>query len=157
MRMQLSTRIRRRGLKDLVLWLQGPGQLRGWWWGVFHLKGHNDAPLVTLQFHHRGIRCQSCLRSVIEYTRDPKGWQPELAISAASLVISTKTEWAKELLRNLLVPAWVYVHVLGKAVVGSKVVTCAALLVLNTVACNGWDTSIVLQVPRDSVNLAEKA
>jgi hypothetical protein len=30
------------------------------------------------------------------------------------------------------------------------------LLVLCTVACNGWSTNIVLQVPRDCTNLAEK-
>jgi hypothetical protein len=29
-------------------------------------------------------------------------------------------------------------------------------LVLYTVACNGWDTDIVLQVPWDSANPAEK-
>jgi hypothetical protein len=29
-------------------------------------------------------------------------------------------------------------------------------LVLCMVACNGWSTGIVLQVPRDSTNLAEK-
>jgi hypothetical protein len=28
-------------------------------------------------------------------------------------------------------------------------------LVLRTVACNGWVTDIVLQVPQDSANLAE--
>jgi hypothetical protein len=30
------------------------------------------------------------------------------------------------------------------------------LLVLCTVTCNGWGTNIVLQVPRDSTNPAEK-
>jgi hypothetical protein len=29
-------------------------------------------------------------------------------------------------------------------------------LVLCTVACNGWGTNIVLQISRDSTNLAEK-
>ena len=95
-----STLIRRGGLKDLVLRSEGPGQLRGWQWGVFHLRDHKDVPLVTLQFRHRGIRCQSCARSVIEYIGDPAGWQPELAIGATNLVTSARTTWARELLKN---------------------------------------------------------
>jgi hypothetical protein len=57
-------------------------------------------PLVTFQFCHRGIRHRSCARSVIEYTKDPVGWQSELAIGAANSGTSTKIMRARELLRN---------------------------------------------------------
>ena len=66
--MRRSMQIRIRGLKDLVLWLEGPGQLRGWWWEIFHLRGHKDVPLVTLQFCHIGIKCWNYAKSVTEYT-----------------------------------------------------------------------------------------
>jgi hypothetical protein len=78
--MRLSTRIRKGGLKELVLLLEESGQLREWRWGVFHLRGHKDVPLVTLMFHHRRIRRWSYARSVTVYTRDLIGWQTGLAI-----------------------------------------------------------------------------
>jgi hypothetical protein len=83
-----------------VLRPEGPGQLRGWKWGVFYLRGQKDVLLVTLQFHHRGIRCWSYVRSVTEYAGDPTGWQPKLAIGAANSVTSARIAWARELLRN---------------------------------------------------------
>jgi hypothetical protein len=69
-------------------------------WGVFHLRGHKDVPLVTLQFHCKGIKRQSCARSVIVYTGDPTEWQLGLAIGAASSGTSTRIARARELLRN---------------------------------------------------------
>jgi hypothetical protein len=89
--MQLSTRNKRGGLKELVLRLEEPGKLRGWRWGVFHPRGHKDVPLVSLQLHCKGIRRRSYARSVTVYTGGPIGWQPGLAIVAASLVTSAKT------------------------------------------------------------------
>jgi hypothetical protein len=99
--MQLSTQIRKGGLKELVLQSEEPGQPREWQWGVLHLKGHKDVPLVTFQFCRRRIRRQSCARSVIVYTRDPTRGQPRLAIGVASLVTSVRIAWARELLINL--------------------------------------------------------
>jgi hypothetical protein len=89
--MWLSMLIRRGGLKEFVLQSEELGQLRGWRWGVFHPRGHKDVPLVTLQFHYRGIRRRSCVRNVTVDTRDPTGWQLELAIAAANLVTSART------------------------------------------------------------------
>jgi hypothetical protein len=76
---QLSTWIRR-GLKELVLRSEEPGQPRGWRWGVFHPRGHKDVPLVTLQLHRRRIKRWSYARSVTVYTGGPVGWQPGLVI-----------------------------------------------------------------------------
>jgi hypothetical protein len=49
-----------------------------------------DVPLVTLQLCHKGIRCQSCARSVTVCTGGFVGWQLELAIVAASLGTSVR-------------------------------------------------------------------
>jgi hypothetical protein len=40
--------------------------------------------------------------------------------------------------------------------VGHPTSNLVVSLVLRTVACNGWDTGIVLQVPRDNTNPIEK-
>jgi hypothetical protein len=72
-------------------------------WGVFHLRGHKDVPLVTLQFLCKGIKRQSYARSVIVYIGDPVGWQLGLAIgaaSSASSATSARIARARELLRN---------------------------------------------------------
>jgi hypothetical protein len=89
--MQLSTRIKRGGLKELVLRSEEADQLRGWQWGVFQPRGHKDVPLVTLQLRCKGLRRRSCARSVTVCTGGLVGWQQELAIAAASLGISVKT------------------------------------------------------------------
>ena len=68
--------------------------------GVFHLRGHKNVPLILL-CHHRRIRLRSCARSVTVCIGDPTGWQPGLAIVAASLVTSVRIAWAKELLISL--------------------------------------------------------
>jgi hypothetical protein len=99
--MQLSMWIKKGGLKDLVLWQEGPSQLREWQWGVFHLKGRKDVPLVTLQFCCKRVRYRSCVGSVTEFTGDPTGWQLGFATSAASSATSARIMWAKELLKNL--------------------------------------------------------
>ena len=98
--MWLSMRIRRGGLKDLVLRPEGLGQLRGWQWRVFHLIGYKDLPLVTLQFRRKGIRYQNYVESVTEFTGDPVGWRPGLAIGATSSTTSARIVWARELLRS---------------------------------------------------------
>jgi hypothetical protein len=81
----------KRRTQGTVLQSKELSQLRGWRWGVFHPIGYKDVPLVTLQFHRRGIRRRSCARSVTVYTGDLVGWQPGLAIVVASLVTSTRT------------------------------------------------------------------
>jgi hypothetical protein len=124
--MRLSTQIRKGGLKELVLRLEEPGQLREWRWGVFHLRGHKDVPLVTLQFCCRRIRRRSYARSVTVYTGDPAGWQPGLAIDVASLVTSARIAWAKGVAQKPLAPARVYALVPGEPEGGSEVVTGTA-------------------------------
>ena len=84
----------------MVLQPEGSGQLKGWQWIVFNLKGHKDVTLITFKFRCKGVRYQSYVGSVTKFTRDPTRWHLGLATSVASLATSTWIVWARELLRN---------------------------------------------------------
>jgi hypothetical protein len=74
---------------------------REWKWGVFHLRGHKDVPLLTLQFHNKRIRYRSCVGSVAGFIGDPTRRQPGLSTGIANSATSARIVWARELLRNL--------------------------------------------------------
>ena len=113
--MQLSTRIKKGRHKDLVFLPKGLGQLKGWPWGVFHLKGHKDVPLITLQFHCQRVRYRSYVGSVTEFTRDPTGCQPGLATGAANSVTSARILWAKDcVVRHSAIIDYAQKHVMLK-------------------------------------------
>jgi hypothetical protein len=59
--------------------------------GSFPPQRHKDVPLVTLQLRHKGIRRQSCAKSITVCIGGFVGRQLELAIAAASLGTSVKT------------------------------------------------------------------
>jgi hypothetical protein len=63
--------------------------------GSFPPRGHKDIPMVTLQLRRKGIKRRSCARSVTVCTRGPVGWQPRLAIAAASLGTSARITEAR--------------------------------------------------------------